>query len=289
VYYLGNTDWISNERNRQVLHKVLKSVAPVFALMLAAGVTGCDNVHVDFGDDQGVPLAELDKSGAAPTELVLAGPDTVVVDEGSTLDIAVSGDQAAVDALRFKLSHGSLAIMRKNHSGNINGRATVHVTMPAIEKLTVAGSGTVEATALAGKSEVTIAGSGTAHTAKVAAHSLEVTIAGSGSYRAAGVADALELTVAGAGKADMAGLTVDRAKVTIAGSGDASFASDGTVSATIMGSGDVSVAGRATCKLTSMGSGTLRCTPGNGAPPEDVAHGGPNPPTPPAPPPAPGE
>lgn len=254
-----------------MIGKLFKGLAPVFAIAAAAGLSGCDGVNVKIGDKEGVPLAELDTAGKRPTELVLAGPDTVIVNEGDTLAIDVSGDREAVDALRFTLDESTLGIMRKQGNWDDKGKATVRVTMPALEKLVVAGSGTVEAPRLTGSPEVTIAGSGKARTAAVEADKLEVTIAGSGSYEGAGTAKSLELTIAGSGSANMAGLKADRAEITIAGSGNADFASDGTVEAKVMGSGDVHVTGSAKCTINSMGSGTLRCSPAAGAAAEPAA------------------
>jgi hypothetical protein len=248
-----------------MIGKIFKGLAPVLAMAAAAGVAGCDGAHISINDKEGVPLSELDMDGKAPSELVLASPDEVIVTEGATLDIDVSGDQQAVDALRFTLDAKTLGIMRKKGDWKGSGKATVRVTMPPIEKLVVAGSGTVTAPRMAGSAEVTIAGSGTARTARVDADKMEVTVAGSGTYEAAGAAKSLELTIAGSGSARMAGLKVDDAEITIAGSGDAQFASDGTVKANIMGSGDVQVTGTAKCTIKSMGSGKLHCAPASSA------------------------
>lgn len=254
-----------------MLNRILKGLAPVFAMAAAAGVSGCDGVNISINDKEGVPLSELDTAGKSPTELVLAGPDDVIVSEGETLDIDVTGDEEAVAALRFTLDETTLGVMREKGDWRGKGKATVRVTMPALEKLVVAGSGTVEAPRLTGSPEVTIAGSGKARTARVEADSLEVTIAGSGSYEAAGVARSLDLTIAGSGSARMDGLKVEDADITIAGSGDAGFASDGTVEAKIMGSGDVRVAGAARCTINSMGSGSLHCSPASAAQAEPAA------------------
>ena len=108
-----------------MIHRILKGLAPLAALAGAALVTGCDNMNIHIGDGDGVPLAELDMSGAAPTELVLAGPDKVIVTEGEKLDIAVSGEDAAVDAVRFSLDEGSLGISRAKDMGKIGGVARV--------------------------------------------------------------------------------------------------------------------------------------------------------------------
>ena len=268
-----------------MLHKLVKGIAPVVAFAAALAVGGCDGT-VSINGDKGVPLAELDTAGKSPTEIVLAGPDSVVVTRGSALKIEVSGDPAAVEALRFTLDDETLGVMREKDAGKIEGKARVAVTLPTLEKIVLAGSGTLEAPALSGAAEVVIAGSGTARTDGVDASSLEVTVAGSGTYRASGQARSLELTVAGSGLADMAGLSVETADVTIAGSGNAAFASNGTVEATVMGSGEVTVSGDAKCTITAMGSGKLHCSGGTasaagGAPTPPAAPGAPA--TPPAP------
>lgn len=264
-----------------MLHRILKGVAPVFALALAAGLAGCDG-HMSINGDDGVPLSELDLDGKAPTNLVLAGPDSVIVTRGDKLTIDVSGDADAGQALRFTLDDDTLGVMRKN-GWKGDGKATVRVTLPGLTHLTLAGSGTVDADRLTGDVETVIAGSGTARLANIEADHVEVTIAGSGTLEAAGRAKSLELTVAGSGTARMSGLKVDKAEVTIAGSGDASFASDGTVEATVMGSGNVTVSGNAKCTIQAMGSGKLHCSAGSTA----TADGPPAPPAPPSAPPVP--
>jgi hypothetical protein len=247
-----------------MLHKILKGVAPVFALALAAGVAGCDS-HISVNGKEGVPLAELDLDGKAPTGLVLAGPDNVVVTRGDKLAITVAGDQEVADALRFTLDDQALGVMRKNGLKG-SGKATVRVTLPELRHVTLAGSGMLEADRMTGNAEATIAGSG--------------------SLEAAGRARSFELTVAGSGSARMAGLKVDDAEITIAGSGDANFASDGTVKATVMGSGDVTVNGSARCTIKSMGSGTIHCSAGSAttADAPSAPPASPTPPTPPTPP-----
>jgi hypothetical protein len=267
-----------------MLHRILKGVAPVFAIALAAGISGCDS-HISVNGREGVPLAELDLTGKAPTDLVLAGPDDVIVTRGDKLAIDVSGDSAATEALRFTLDDNTLGVMRKNGSRTAS-KATVRVTLPQLSKLTLAGSGTLQADSMTGKVEAVIAGSGTARVKNIYTDKLDLTIAGSGTIEAAGRAKDLDLTVAGSGAAKMAGLMVDNAEITIAGSGDASFASDGTVKATVMGSGDVTVTGNAKCTIQSMGSGKLHCSAGTTSKGMGDA---PPPAAPPAPPPAPGD
>ncbi|HSM53152.1 MAG TPA: head GIN domain-containing protein, partial [Erythrobacter sp.] len=259
VYYMGNTDCVVEE---PMLNKLIKRLAPVAAIALSAAVAGCNDMNIEINGEEGVPLAELDTSGDAPTELILAGPDTVVLSEGDALDIDVEGDSETTELLRFSLKDGALAVMRKNGKWDHSGTAIVRVTMPAPKEIVIAGSGKVEAATMADTADVTIAGSGDLSVAALAATKADVTIAGAGTFTTAGTATTLDLNILGSGKADMASLKVESADITVAGSGSASFASDGKVEASIMGSGDVRVIGRATCEINAMGSGTLKCEPG---------------------------
>ena len=249
-----------------MLHKIIRGIAPIVAIAFAAGLAGCDNATITVGDTEGVPLAELDTSGPAPTKIVLAGPDTVILAEGETLAIEVGGDPAVAKVLRFAIDDGTLAILRDPKADRVDGTAQVRVTMPAPDNLVIAGSGTIEAATLAASSEIAIGGSGKIKVAQVRSEKLEVVIAGSGGIEAAGTVDRLELNLAGSGSARMAGLSAERAELNIAGSGDAEFASDGRVEGNIIGSGDVRVTGSAKCTIKSVGSGTLTCQSGPAQP-----------------------
>lgn len=242
-----------------MLHRMFKRVAPALAMAMGTLAAGCDGAEMRFTGSEGVPLAELDTSGAAPTGVMLASPDTLIVAQGEALDIAVTGDPEAVEAMRFSIKDGTLGVMREHELRNLDGRATIRVTIPSLDTIVLAGSGRVEAASLTGDADVTIAGSGTVRTAQVEAQRFSMTVAGSGNYEAGGSADSLELSIVGSGRSEMAGLSVGSADVTIAGSGTAEFASDGTVEASIVGSGEVTVIGRATCTISAVGSGRLNC------------------------------
>ena len=242
-----------------MINTLVKRLAPVAAIALSAAVAGCGDMNIEINGEEGVPLAELDMTGDAPTEFVLAGPDQVVLTEGENLEIDVEGDSDAVDLVRFSNKDGTLAVSRANGKWDDVGTAIVRVTMPAPTSIVIAGSGSVEAATMADEADITIAGSGRADVSGLEVSKLQVTIAGSGSMSAAGAAEQMELTIAGSGQSSMPDLTVGNAEVSVVGSGDASFASDGNVEATIMGSGNVTVRGDASCTISSMGSGSLNC------------------------------
>ena len=262
VYYISNTHkgatpFIFGENN--MFHNFSKGFAPAAVIALSAALAGCDGVSVNIGENDGVPLSELDMSGPAPTELALIAPDQVIVTAGEELDITVEGSAEAVDAMRFTNEGGTLGIMRESGKWKGSGYAIVRVTMPAPEEIAVAGSGKVEADALASNAELGIAGSGKIVAANVEAEKLEVDIAGSGNVTANGSADRVEVSSAGSGFTDLSSVTAESADISIAGSGDVRLASDGKVNVSIAGSGDVTVTGSATCTSSTIGSGKVTC------------------------------
>lgn len=230
---------------------------------LIAGVltlSACD-ADAAGGATYGVPLNQLDLSGSAPIAVTLGGSDNVLVTTGPAFTVRAEGSPAAVDRMRFIREGTGLAIGRQRGAGNSGGTATIHVTLPAVQRLALSGSGSMASDRLSGTAEVMISGSGDVTVRQVDAESLKVALAGSGEFDGSGTAGTLDLTMQGSGTADMKDLRVSRAKVTLSGSGTASFASDGSVDATIAGSGNVRVRGNAQCNQQSAGPGRLTCRP----------------------------
>jgi hypothetical protein len=247
-----------------MIERFFKRMVPLALMGMGASISGCDGTNISFGDSEGVPLAELDLTGPAPTELALGSGDTVILSQGDTLAITIEGDDAARDDLRFVRDGAMLGIGRASGLGtNKTSPATIRVTMAAPTELMIGGRGAIAAQSLASTAELAIGGSGSISFASVDAERLEIAIGGSGKVTGAGTAKRMEINIGGRGDVDLAGLNAERVEITIGGSGDVAFASDGTVGATIAGSGDIAVTGRAKCTTKSFGSGKLTCTPGN--------------------------
>lgn len=241
-------------------HNFLKRMAPAIALAIGASLSGC-NVSIDMSGFDGVPLGELDTSGDAPSGILLAGPDAVVITDGSEFAVTVDGDPDAVEAVRFDREGEALEIGRDTDVFDGRGSATIRVTMPAPKELGIAGSGKIEANTIASEAVIEIAGSGDVVVESVEAERLGIEIAGSGEVIASGTATNLDVEIFGSGDVKLANLTADTVSVEIAGSGNVEIASDGTVDAEIAGSGDIVVTGSATCSVDTAGSGSLTCKP----------------------------
>lgn len=246
-----------------MINHFLKRMAPLAVLALGTALAGCDGADIEINGKKGVPLAELDKSGAAPTEIVLSSGDNVILTEGDSFDLAVEGSDT--DTLRFVRDEKVIGITREEGWKGSNA-ATIRITMPPPSEVVIAGSGTVKAQSLASTASINIGGSGTVEFARLAADKLDINIGGSGKIRGAGSAKEMNVVIGGSGKIDLAALKADTAEVSIGGSGDIAFASDGTVEANIAGAGDVKVTGSAKCTVNAFGSGTLTCNPAGAAP-----------------------
>lgn len=237
-------------------HRAQSLLSTAVLLASAAGLSACINIDTSF---DGVPITELDMSGDAPTEIALAGPDNLILTVGEKLIIQVEGDDEVVKDLRFRLDDDALKIGRESGWDSVSGEAIVRVTMPAPQRVSLAGSGDLEAETLASSAEVDLAGSGAMNIGTIASDDLEIDIAGAGKLTGKGTAKTLEISIAGSGDVDFADLKADEVEISIAGSGDINLASDGSVNASIAGSGDVNVTGKATCTSSAAGSGNVTC------------------------------
>lgn len=247
-----------------MINRFLKRMAPIAVLALGTALAGCDGGDFEINGKKGVPLAELEQGGAAPTELVLSSGDTVILTEGDTFALAVEGPDT--DTLRFVRDEKVIGITRED-GWKGNSTATIRITMPPPSEVVIAGSGTVKAQSLASTASINIGGSGSVEFARLAADKLDINIGGSGKITGAGTAKEMNVAIGGSGKLELAALKADKANVSIGGSGDVAFASDGTVEANIAGAGDVNVTGSAKCTVNAFGSGTLTCNPAAAAPP----------------------
>lgn len=236
---------------------------------ISLSVSACGEVR--FGDDgPGTPGTEVSATGNTATrsyaltgfsEIVAAGPDSVVVRRGDAFSVQARGDRALLDGLVLTVDGNALEIRRRNGLNWNGGHATITVTLPALSGIVVAGSGDVTADTLTGeRAAVTVAGSGDVALAGVDARKLEMSVAGSGSITIAGKAEEVESTIAGSGDISATAFSATKADVSVIGSGGVSMTVTGTADVSTAGSGDVTITGGATCTSSRMGSGEISCS-----------------------------
>lgn len=140
------------------------------------------------------------------------------------------------------------------------GKAVFSVNAASLRGAAIAGSGGVSIDKIAGDFEGDVAGSGALRLASVAGGKVKLSVAGSGDVQAAGKADSIDISIAGSGDVNAGGLATRAADVSIAGSGNVTANASQTADVSIMGSGDVEVTGGAKCSVSKAGSGDVRCS-----------------------------
>jgi len=82
--------------------KMMRAVGP---FVMAAAMSGAFSARKDgkfrFNGKTGVKLEDLDMGEDMPSEVVLLGPDQLVITEGEDFAISVRGDDEAKDGARF--------------------------------------------------------------------------------------------------------------------------------------------------------------------------------------------
>ena len=200
------------------------------------------------------------------THVALMTPDNVEIVQGATFSVRATGDVRILDELEFNIEDGGLNIeYRDEGEHRFNHRripaATITITMPSLNGVSLAGSGDMEVGTFAAQEfEVSIAGSGNVAIASLQTGSAHFDIAGSGDLSVAGTAGSIDLDIAGSGDVAAADFRAESMELSIAGSGDVNAYVTGTVDASFVGSGDVTVRGGARCQSSAIGSGRLDCS-----------------------------
>lgn len=198
------------------------------------------------------------------TKVALAGPDHVIVRQGTAFSVTATGDERALARLELKVRDETLEIGRKHDWRSImpgqDGGATITVTLPALREVTLAGSGDMQVDQLTGKEvEASVTGSGNLIVARIQADSIDLETSGSGKLTASGQVREADLSVTGSGGIAASGLAAQTAELSLVGSGDAQLGVDGRAEVSIVGSGNATISGTAKCAVTRVGSGAVRC------------------------------
>lgn len=237
-----------------------KSLAAVTAASTA--LAGCNvNTHGNAG-------ATVSRNYQVSNfqQIEVAGPYDVEVRTGGSPGVSARGSEKLLEHTAVEADGDTLRIRpgRRdwfNFGWSSRGSAHFTVTVPQLNRATIAGSGDIHVDRVAGqKFEGTVTGSGGIDVGALDVQSLKLSIAGSGGVKGAGKAQSAAYDIAGSGDVDAAAIQTQQLKVSIAGSGGVRAQASGTADVSVMGSGDVDVTGGAKCSVNKRGSGDVRCS-----------------------------
>lgn len=235
----------------------------VSSMALAACNMVADAQHGDIAPATGSG-AQRSFQVASFDAIALGGHHNVIVTVGPAASVRAEGDEGELERLEIRNDGNRLWIGTKEGSRWVSGGdrspVTVHVTVPALAKAAIGGSGNMRIDTVQGGSfEGAIGGSGDMEIAALQVEQAGFNVAGSGNIRTTGQANSLSVNVAGSGDLDLGALRARTANISVVGSGNVAVNASESAEVSIMGSGDVTVAGGARCSVNKMGSGEVNC------------------------------
>lgn len=233
---------------------------PILLLPLAGCNAGGDrpagNVVAGTGKGGERSFAARDFTGVS-----VRGPDDVEVRTGAAFSVRAQGDPAVLDRLRIAVDGDRLNIGRQpdGQAPRSRNRVRILVTMPAIARADVAGSGDLTVDRAGSGFAGANSGSGDLTVGRIDGGEVRLATSGSGTIAASGDADSLSAAVAGSGDIVAPDLRVRSARVSLVGSGDLQAAVVGDAQVALAGSGTVDLGPLARCTTQRSGSGQVRC------------------------------
>ena len=193
--------------------------------------------------------------------IALGLPGRLELRSGSVDSVTVETDDNLQALVETRVEDGMLRIRPAKRNLNLRTRnLKIVVTARQIERLSLGGSGTIDADVLRGKRlNLDVGGSGKIQIARLEAETVSASVAGSGDLRADnGAVRDLSVSIGGSGDVDLGKIAADSARVSIAGSGDATVWAKNDLRASIAGSGDVGYYGDPKVSRSVAGSGEVR-------------------------------
>ncbi len=228
------------------------------AAALAALLAAVPAAARDWSGVEGDGKATTERREVGPFDRIeLATSSDVAVRVGGAPSVTVRVDGNLQAHLRTEVRNGTLVI-RSDEDLHPRAQSRVEVTVPALRKFALAGSGEVAIDGGSGPIHLSLEGSGDLRW-KGEASELRTSIEGSGDVRLEGTAEALKIEVEGSGDVHAAGLRAKDVSASVEGSGDVDVTVDGgTLAASVSGSGDVHWRGQAKVeRVTVSGSGDV--------------------------------
>jgi len=168
----------------------------------------------------------------------ILGSGNVYFSQGEASPLVISGDDNLLEHVKTYVSGGTLIVEPKECF--TRGKITVTVSTPTIKRLTIEGSGKMEA--MNG----------------ITSDSLDVSISGSGNVRLMGTITDMRTHIMGSGKIEAYDVVSQNSNVRIDGSGTVYVNAAQELDVTILGSGTVMYKGTPQVSQSVSGSGKIR-------------------------------
>ena len=243
----------------------LTGLVAIVAVGVAFGGIG-HGISFNFGDDHdgGAQTARTFANLKDFDGVTLNGPDNVEITRGDTFAVKASGDAEALKHLNIVVRDHVLVVERGGKSNWFSGNrgdVTVAVTMPALTRLALTGSGDMSADRLAGKQvKASLTGPGDLKIEGIEADDAAFALVGSGNLTVEGHAKNLTLNSKGSGNLSADDLAAEAVAATLYGSGNIAGHASRTAKIAVNGSGDIHVEGTNSCSISKQGSGDAECT-----------------------------
>ncbi len=225
---------------------------PVLVSLAGALLAGCTLIG-----DPGPPTTESRTISDDVTGVELRTSGDVTITTGREAALSITAGSNVIDLLTSDVQSGVLVLATRGIVANL-GQVDYEIALPAVEELTVSGSGAITVKEIDGtRLEITVSGSGAVRADGIGTTSVDATVSGSGSVELAGKTEALRVVVSGSGRVAGYDLAALDAEVTVSGSGRAEVDAAQSLDARVSGSGEIRYTGSAAVKSEVSGSGDV--------------------------------
>lgn len=145
----------------------------------------------------GVPATQT-RAVAPFTSVELRGSNNVILRTGKTQSVVVHADDNLISRITTRVTGSTLVIDNASGSFSTKSPMSVAVTVPAVKRVVLSGSGNIVASGETARLEATLLGSGNLELARLRSQDVRALLAGSGNIRVTAT-DSLDATVRGSG------------------------------------------------------------------------------------------
>lgn len=231
----------------------------LFVTALVGGGLLANSVIPKGVNGSGKPATQ-DRAIGNVTELVFTGSGNVNLVRGDIPNVRVTADDNLLPLLETRVINGKLTLQTRSGFSIHSVTPIVYtVTMPRIEKLTLSGTGNVQATGLAGDSlMVKLSGAGDATLKDIACKTLTLTMSGAGNATLTGTVEKADFRLSGAGDVDALGLKTATADSRISGAGTAKMWVTDELKVRVSGAGSMQYKGNPRIEQKISGAGSVK-------------------------------